>query len=230
MTAARPSGRTFGVDEAGRGPIIGPMAIGVVATSRGAVRKLKRLGVADSKDFGSGDEARSERAQLAAEIREVVPGFCVRLVSVETIDRYVYRGQLNALERKVALEMLRELGAERDERVICDGKVLFADLGRHFPRLRAVNNGEAAHVSVAAASILAKDERDKAMAKIAAKYEEEFGAVRGGGYLNAATRRFLDAYRERYGELPPEARKSWGADKLPGNLTLFDEPAARAPD
>lgn len=229
MTTARALGRTFGVDEAGRGPILGPMAIGVVSTTRGTVRKLKRLGVADSKEFGSGDEARAERAELAAEIREIVPGFRVRLVSVETIDRYVYRGQLNALERKVALEMLRELGVERDERVICDGKVLFADLAKHFPRLRAVNNGEAAHVSVAAASILAKDERDRAMAKIADKYEDEFGPVRGGGYLNAATRRFLDAYRERYGELPPEARKSWGAQKLPGNLSLFDEPSAAAP-
>jgi ribonuclease HII len=77
------------------------------------------------------------------------------------------------------------------------------------------------HVSVAAASILAKDARDAAFARIAAHYESEFGPVTGGGYINAATYRFIDAYRERYGELPPEARKSWGADKLDPTLTLF---------
>ena len=57
-------------------------------------------------------------------------------------------------------------------------------------------------------------------AVIAERYEEQFGPVRGGGYLNAATRRFLEAYEARHGRLPPEARRSWGADKG-GNLSLF---------
>ena len=47
--------------------------------------------------------------------------------------------------------------------------------------------------------------------------------IRGGGYLNAATRRFLDAYQERHGELPPEARKSWGAPKADPTLPLFED-------
>ena len=90
---------------------------------------------------------------------------------------------------------------------------MFAPLRTQYPRLRAVNDGESAHVSVAAASILAKDARDTAFAAIAARYEDAFGRIRGGGYLNAATRRFLDAYAQTHGGLPPEARHSWGAQK-----------------
>ena len=49
-TAAR---RTWGADEAGRGPLLGPMAIAVVAVDRAATRRLSALGVEHSKSFGS---------------------------------------------------------------------------------------------------------------------------------------------------------------------------------
>lgn len=212
---------TWGVDEAGRGPILGPMAIGVVAVDRAATRRLNTLGVADSKSFGSTADGRARRAELAAKIMEVVVKARVRLVQVEEIDHYTFRGQLNALERRVVLELLASLEADRQHRVFADGARMFSPLLAHYPRLKAVDNGESAHVSVAAASILAKHERDRAFSIIAQRYEPEFGEMRGGGYLNKATNKFLDAYRERYGGLPPEARKSWGADKRDANLSLF---------
>jgi len=214
--------RVFGVDEAGRGPIVGPMAIAVVALERGASGALRRAGVADSKSFGAGPDAHAQRLELAAAIRKRTTCFAVRLVDVEEIDHYTWRGQLNALERRIACELLRELGVKTEEKIVCDGALLFSPLRALFPALRAVDNGESAHVSVAAASILAKVARDEAFAAIAARYEPEFGPVIGGGYCNAATRRFLDAYKERYGGLPPEARKSWGAPK-DATLPLFDD-------
>lgn len=213
--------RTFGADEAGRGPILGPMVISVVALDRGAAISLAKRGVCDSKGFGAGASARARRAELAAIVREKAPAFGVRVIDVDQVDRYTYRGQLNALEREVVHDLLVELGAGADDRIVCDGATMFAPLRAFFPQLEAVNKGESAHVSVAAASILAKDARDDAFAKIAARYEEEFGPITGGGYLNAATRRFLDAYAAEHGGLPPEARKSWGADKRDDNLSLF---------
>jgi ribonuclease HII len=211
----------WGADEAGRGPILGPMAIAIVGVTPGVTRTLKRLGVEDSKSFGHGAQAVKRRRELAERIVEVVPEFRVRLVDPPEIDRHVYQGQLNALERKVVASMLADAGAERTATIICDGARLFERLRERYPRLRAVNNGEAAHVSVAAASILAKDARDAAFAEIAARYAPEFGDIRGGGYLNAATRRFLEAYTARYGDLPREARRSWGADKQAVNLSLL---------
>ncbi len=91
--------------------------------------------------------------------------------------------------------------------------------------LEAVNDGEAAHVSVAAASILAKHARDQAFAEIASRYHEDFGPLGGGGYLNAPTRAFLDAYARRHGGLPPEARRSWGAPKY-----ATADPVGRPPE
>jgi ribonuclease HII len=214
-----PRGRQFGIDEAGRGPILGPMAIAVVGLDRKAATKLRRLGVADSKSFGIGEPARTARAELAAEIRARALVCALRLVEVDEIDRHTFRGQLNALERQVARELLREHGVGPDDAIVCDGAVLFSRLRAEFPRLQAFDRAETTHVSVAAASIVAKDARDRAFAVIAARYEAEFGPVAGGGYCNDATRRFLDAYAERYGGLPPEARRSWGADK---QLDLFE--------
>jgi ribonuclease HII len=213
VVATKPMPRVFGVDEAGRGPIIGPMAIAVVALDKGASAALRRCGVADSKSFGAGPDACAQRTELADKIRRKTSLWRVQLVDVEEIDHYTWRGQLNALERRIACELLRELGVGQQEKIVCDGALLFSPLRALFPALRAVDHGESAHVAVAAASILAKVARDDAFAVIAARYESEFGPVTGGGYCNAATRRFLDAYRERKGGLPPEARKSWGAPK-----------------
>ena len=63
--------------------------------------------------------------------------------------------------------------------------------------------------AVAAASIIAKTERDRLFGEIRARYEPDFGEIAGGGYPNPATMTFLDAYRARHGGLPPEVRKKW---------------------
>lgn len=208
--------RTYGVDEAGRGPILGPMVLAVVGVTPTAAKALTKAGVVDSKSFGSGDRAKNRRAELSDAIRQIADCYAVEEVSVETIDEHVFRGGLNTLERDVAERLLRQAGAARDATIICDGARLFAPMMRQWPELVAVDKGESFHVSVAAASILAKHARDQAFAAIAARYEGEFGEIRGGGYVNPATRRFLAAYEDIHGALPPEARRSWGARKLTG--------------
>ena len=213
--------RTIGIDEAGRGPILGPMAMAVVVLDRGAAISLRKVGVADSKSFGSGGAAREHRRALCDLIRSRAITCASHLVPVEEIDHYTYRGQLNGLERRVARDLLARVGACWDDRVICDGARLFGPLRGLFRRFDAVDRGESFHVSVAAASIVAKHERDEAFAQIALRYESEFGPIAGGGYVNAATRKFLDRYQQRYGTLPPEARRSWGAPKQI-NHSLFD--------
>lgn len=220
------SDRVYGVDEAGRGPILGPMALAVVLLDEAGAIALRELGVQDSKRFGSGAKAQDLRANLSVQIHRHALASACELVPVEIIDEHTFRGQLNRLEQDVALRLLRRLEAPQTATIICDGANLFRPLQRHFSRLQAVNDGESAHVAVAAASILAKHARDAAFAEICDRYHAEFGPVAGGGYANAATRRFLDAYARSHGGLPPEARKSWGADKLPSDqLTLAAHPS-----
>lgn len=207
---------TYGVDEAGRGPILGPMVLAVVGVTPESAKALSRAGVVDSKSFGSGQKAKNLRAELSDAIRQIADSYAVEEVSVETIDEHVFRGGLNALEREVANRLLARVEAPRGATIICDGARLFAPMRSQWPELVAVDKGESAHVSVAAASILAKHARDQAFAAIAARYEGDFGEIRGGGYVNPATRRFLAAYQDLHGALPPEARRSWGARKVGG--------------
>lgn len=201
------------------------MALATVAVDEAGVRALVHLGVQDSKRFGASKRAKLRRAELAAAIEELaVDARCV-LVTVAEIDRRTLRGELNHLEREVAATLLDAVDAGDDDRIICDGARLFAPLMIRYPQLQAVDRGESAHVSVAAASILAKHARDQAFAAIAARYESEFGELRGGGYINGPTRRFLADYRARYNDLPPEARRSWGAPKP--SRTKDNKPATK---
>jgi ribonuclease HII len=179
-----------------------------VAVSTDQAVELARLGIRDSKRYGAGDVGR--RRRLVA--RPAVEGNSVHRVLVyspEEVDRYASVGRLNDLEREGAVRLLEELRATREDQIFCDGEVLFRDLRVRWPDLVAEDKADTRYSCVAAASILAKVARDEAMEIIIRKYEPEFGKISGGGYVNAGTRRFLIAYEEQYGDLPPEARRSW---------------------
>lgn len=197
----------LGIDEAGRGPVIGPLTLcGVWVTDHGQ-RTLSKLGVKDSKAFGSSDRARRERARLAEEIRRTASHVAMIVVDAGEVDRRVRLGELNLLEQELA-ETIIEQGPEAD-RIVADGERLFAPLTDRYPQLRARNKADRTSPAVAAASIVAKAERDALFADIAARYEPEFGPLGGGGYINPATENFLLAYFDRHRKIPPEVRRSW---------------------
>jgi len=197
----------LGIDEAGRGPGLGPMVLAAVALDGAATRALARAGVKDSKAFGSGPAARQARAALAALVRRHAPFCAVEICEVTEIDAYVARGALNELERERARRLIRQ--APPCRRIIADGGTMFSALAAEFPGFEARDRAEAAHLAVAAASLCAKDLRDELFAAIALRYRDEFGELAGGGYVNPATRAFVAEYVRRHGCLPPEARKSW---------------------
>jgi ribonuclease HII len=204
---------TYGIDEAGRGPILGPMVVAVVAVTEGQAAALDGRGVRDSKAYGSGARAHERRSEIVRQLAHLTSSAVFEVVSVATIDAYTNRGALNELEREVAARLLGRLAAPAEATIIADGARMFAPLTRAFPNLKAVDRGESAHVSVAAASILAKTVRDNEFSAIAVRYAAEYGPLSGGGYLNAPTRRFIDTYKAKHGSPPPETRLSWGAKK-----------------
>lgn len=224
----------IGIDEAGRGPILGPMVLCCVALDGRGAQALAGLGVTDSKCFGAGERAHKARSELARRIEDVALHVGLSVVEVAEIDAHTLRGELNVLEREHAARLLSAVpggGQDGQRRVIADGARVFGPLRSRFPGLLAKDRAELEHVAVAAASILAKVARDEAWFRICETYREEFGELlvgfAGGGYLNDATRRFLRAYVTRYGCLPREARTSWTCsfldDLLPAQrgLSLF---------
>jgi ribonuclease HII len=183
------------------------MVLAAVALDTRASRALARAGVRDSKAFGAGPASRRVRSDLADLIRTHALWVSLEVCEVPEVDAYVTRGELNHLERERARLLIHR--APACARIIADGRTLFGSLADEFPGFEARDRAESAHVAVAAASICAKSLRDELFASIATKYEPEFGPLRGGGYVNPGTLRFVGEFVKRYGHLPPEARKSW---------------------
>jgi len=205
--SAPPIRLTLGIDEAGRGPAVGPMVVAAVALDSRSAASLTRAGLCDSKTYGAGDDAHTIRKALARQIHGRAT--FVALIEVEhtEIDTRVLRNELNVLERELAVRLIDQ--APTVDRIIADGKNMFALLRQRYAHFESHDRAEQRHASVAAASVIAKVARDERFAQIRARYETEFGPIAGGGYANAATRRWLRAYAERHGRLPDEARLSW---------------------
>jgi ribonuclease HII len=229
--AGRPTNRfpnrlTLGIDEAGRGPSVGPMVMAAVALDSKAAAALTRKGLRDSKAYGAGEDAHALRSELAIEIRKRAHFVTVIEVSHGEIDERVARNELNVLEREIAVKMISS--APTCDKIIADGKRMFSSLGLRYEQFISVDHAEDHHAAVAAASVVAKVLRDDRFNAIRARYEPELGPITGGGYSNAHTRKWVRAYCERYGKLPDEARRSWphtyvhdliGDTSLPGVQT-----------
>ncbi len=202
-----PSKLTLGIDEAGRGAVIGPLVLAGCALTQAQEASLREAGVADSKAFGPPAKAQAIRANLSVLIRRRATWCAVVVASPGRVDAAVRRNRLNALERTLAQEILAE--APPRCRIVLDGHRVFDLLCRRVAQASAMDKADQHELSVAAASILAKNTRDELFGQIRAQYEAGFGPIRGEGYPNPATARFLQAYVEVHGDLPPETRRSW---------------------
>ena len=175
-----------GVDEAGRGPLAGPVCAAAVVLD--PARRVPD-GVADSKTLTP-----RERERLAAAIRESALAWSVAWASVEEIDRInILQASLLAMRR--AVEALAVVPRE----VLIDGL--------HCPLLgipaRAIVRGDAKVKAIAAASILAKVERDGEMLRLHERFPQ-YGFDRHKGYPTAAHLQALrrhgvcEAYRRSF--------------------------------
>jgi ribonuclease HII len=155
--------RIAGVDEAGRGPLAGPVVAAAVILAPGA----RIRGLDDSKLV-----APEERERLFDVIRECAVAFGVGMVDPETIDR------VNILEatRLAMAAALGGLGVE-PELVLTD----FVALGGLGCPQRNLVEGDRRSATVAAASILAKVTRDRIMSEADRAYPE-YGFGRHKGY------------------------------------------------
>lgn len=161
-----------GVDEVGCGPIAGPVAAGVVAIPAG--KRFRWFAhVRDSKVLP--EKARDE---LSARIRESVP-FAIGWASVEEIDRI---GILPA--RRLCMLRAFETLSVTPDAVISDA------LDLPLPNVRAVIDGDALSVAVAAASIVAKVERDALMTRLCDEFPG-YKFCRHKGYSTPEHKRLL---------------------------------------
>jgi ribonuclease HII len=178
-----------GVDEAGRGPLAGPVVVAAVVLHR--YRSVE--GLADSKTLTA-----RRRATLATRIREEAAGVAVVSLTPREIDELnILRASLEGMTRAVAAL------SPRPDRVMVDGN--------RTPELdcpcEAVVGGDATIPAISAASILAKVARDEYMIALDARYPG-YGFARHKGY---PTREHLEALY-RLGPCP-EHRRSFAPVK-----------------
>jgi len=198
-----------GVDDAGRGAVIGPLVIAGVLVREEDLPTLKQLGVKDSKLLSP-----HRREVLAVEIRRIVLKFDVVKLSPREIDVVVNSGRkLHKLNYLEAQTMARVIEALRPDKVYVDASdVLEERFKQHILecmsfRVDIVSEHKADrnYVAVSAASIIAKVERDKEISELA-KTLGDFGS----GYpSDPRTMKFLKECCEKLDEYPDYVRKSW---------------------
>ncbi len=168
----RCEGRVAGVDEAGRGPLAGPVyaAAAVIDRTR-AARKLLRM-IDDSKKLSHAQREEAYEAMIASGVVQ----FAIAEASVEEIDR------INILQATF-LAMRRALQAlgEQPEVVLVDGNRAPPQLSC---RAETIVGGDAHSYSIAAASIFAKVARDRYMARLAETFPG-YGWESNRGYGSA---------------------------------------------
>ena len=179
--------RVAGVDEAGVGPLAGPLAAAAVILPPRIDLPAILPGLDDSKRLSP-----ARRQLLADRIRASALAWSVVFVEVEEIDQLnIYQAGLLAMRR--AVDSLTPL----PDRLLVDARTIPSC---HIPQ-EALIRGDARSASIAAASILAKTARDQRMKELDALYPE-YGLAQHQGYPTAA---HVEAIK-RFGPLPIHRR------------------------
>ncbi len=202
---------SLGIDEAGRGPVLGPLVVACVVANPSDRRWFTTLRVRDSKIVPS-----HEREALAARIKERC--FYRLLVAepaqIDTAIRDRAR-TLNGLEREMMSDLLKEAQAafpDEDLRAYIDtpdinaerfGDALHETSGwKDRATLFALHRADAKHRTVGAASLIAKEERERLMREL----RQEIGVDLGCGYPHdERTREFLKTCTRE----SPHVRWTW---------------------
>lgn len=207
-----------GADEAGKGPVLGPMVAAAVRTDPAALPD----GIDDSKRVSP-----SRREAIAADLRasdDVDVGLGV--ISTDRIDDP--ETDMNSLTVAAQVEAVAAVAREGDTVVVDAGDVSEDRFGRRIREgvadsgvqieVVSEHGADETHLVVGAASIVAKVERDAKVGELAEEYAE-YGPVGSGYPSDPKTREFLKRYVAETGELPACARQSWStcADLLAAN-------------
>lgn len=220
---------TLGIDEAGRGAAVGPLVMYGVVSHLDIDAHLEEIGVDDSKKLTA-----EKRARLATVIKQHTY-YTYQLRDAKTVDEYVAQKRLNVLEREMATNIIAKLaGIHHVDRIILDGTGIFEQISFHVKALNDIPRicearADQNYMSVAAASICAKDHRDTVVREIMGE-----GFKGGAGYPNAATEKWINhllwkasqetwfATEQGLNELCKHIRLSWkwkGLNKLKEKLS-----------
>jgi len=166
----------LGVDEAGRGPLAGPVVVGAVL-----IENPKQVveNVRDSKKM-----TKKQRKKAFVEIQEKSTAFGIGIVDAKEIDRVGIKEAVKEAMILAVSEVEKKIKKKVDY-IISDGAVYLLD----DHKMMSISRGDLNHYSIAAASVLAKVTRDMIMEEYSKKYPN-YGFEKHMGY---GTKMHLDA-------------------------------------
>ncbi|MBS7640518.1 MAG: ribonuclease HII [Candidatus Bathyarchaeia archaeon] len=202
-----------GIDDAGRGPVIGPLVIAGILVNESDLQKLVQLGVKDSKLLSP-----RRREELAEQILGIVKRHSIVKVQPWEVDAVVEGGRrLNRLNRLEARVMARIISELKPDIVYVDASdVLPERFKQHIleeipfeVKIVSEHKADKNYPVVSAASIIAKVERDREIESLKRKYGDF-----GSGYpTDPKTINFLRNWIKTHDSYPDFVRKSWKTAK-----------------
>lgn len=193
----------FGVDEAGKGPVLGSMFAAAVVADPEALPD----GIDDSKNLSAASRE-SLTEHLAAD-----PGVEIGVAEIPVARIDAPDTDMNTLTVEAQAEALSQVDVEGLAGYVDAGDADAERFGRRVgeriaadARITAEHSADERYPLVGAASVIAKVRRDAHVEALA----EEYGRDLGSGYpSDSTTREFLETYLAETGELPACARHSW---------------------
>ena len=196
-----------GIDEAGRGPCLGPMVLAIATIEKREEDRLLEIGVKDSKLLTP-----KMRVQQLAQIQKTVSEFSCARIAAKEIDSLRNRKSLNEIEAMRAGMLLNALKRKPEVVYVDSPDILQENFGKRLKKyisfdtvLKTEHKADANYPVVSAASIIAKVERDKCIEELASKH----GKIGSGYSHDKVTIKFLKEFVSKNKKLPSFARKSW---------------------
>ncbi len=192
-----------GVDDAGRGSLLGPLVIAGISLEKRKLKQLSSLGVKDSKKLSP-----KSREELYKKIIKIADDYYVAKITPRSIDASVKKHCLNGLEAKYMAKVVSKLNPDTSYVDSCD--VNPKRFGKEISKLsenskiKSYHHADSRFVIVSAASIIAKVTRDRAIARLRKTHDL------GSGYpSDSVTVKFVTKYYKKHHSVPSFVRKTW---------------------
>jgi len=197
-----------GVDDAGRGSVLGPLVIAGISIEKSKIKHLIAIGVKDSKQLSP-----KSRENLYDKILSLVDSYYVAKIPPRTIDRNVNKNLLNQLEANYMAKVIKKLGANSSYVDSCDiNPKRFGLYISHIAKTGKIissHHADRKYPVVSAASIIAKVNRDREIEKLRKNHDL------GSGYpSDSKTMGFIKQWLSQNGDVPVFVRKSWKPIKI----------------
>lgn len=195
----------LGIDEAGRGPVIGPLVVAGVVIPDEKIQILERMGVKDSKRLTP-----SRRRLLSRKLKNMFEYKTVEITAKDIDNLRSKDVNLNEIEKIAMLKIIDNLDTDciiidsvdvKPKRLEGEIKSITKDI-----KVIAEHKADDKYIQVAAASIIAKHERDMVIEQLKKEYRK-IGEIGSGYPSDPKTKKFLQNFT--YDEMPEIVRKSW---------------------